>query len=228
MSIIKISLNEMRSDALKMSWLLAKRAAKRFGGSPAEYQGQCMKRAWCIVKNQYARITNMVFIRDVAEIFAANHTSVMDPNEIITGLSSMWLNSKMFEIENGWFRGYVFCIISKFFCDLDVNANLKIREPLKIRKIMVYNDIDDIALLNQVTDFAAVAQNMQPCYSLYLWQSYQNLISDFYKRFHLDTAQELTDRYLKQKYDYHEITFQELLRLENYARLIEKSIKSRL
>lgn len=42
----------MKKEIMKLAWKIAKRGAKRFGGSVAEYIAEAMKIAWSIVKSE--------------------------------------------------------------------------------------------------------------------------------------------------------------------------------
>lgn len=170
--LVNVSINDIRKDVMQYAWYLAKKAAARFGGKASDYVSNCVKKAWRRVKDKYYRVCAKMqlanYLADITEIYyATNRTRV---------LSWAFIRDNLYEKgvlpESGtmdMLEDYAFGLANKYVFKLNSVADCQIREPLDIRKRLIF-DYDDIVDVNRVA-LGVMCDNAAYCYGFggYSW-----------------------------------------------------------
>lgn len=153
-AIMKINMNEMRSDVMNLAWNFARVAANKFGGTAREYVNACVRRAWHVVKRDYERVSNEIFLATVCKLYEEDNNNTMSFNRIYALLQNQ-NDITMHMGVNSYFHGYVACIIQKTICTLDKNVNFVVKTPLEIRKALIDCGIESWSVIKQCVNSSA-------------------------------------------------------------------------
>lgn len=167
--MMNVNMKDVRKDVMQYAWYLAQKAANKFGGKAHEYVTGCVKKAWRRVKAKYYRVCSKVqlanYLAKIAELYRANKTRVLAWSVI---RNYLYIECILPEIHTmSMLEGYAVGYVMQYICKVNENADLQIREPLEIRKRVIF---DSISNENRVA-LAGMCDNAAMCYGYegYSW-----------------------------------------------------------
>ena len=232
-AMVTINTKEMKHDVMCVAWTLAKRAAKRFGGSPCEYVNGCVKSAWGIVKHDYERISRPVFVAFLAGLFNRCNKNVIDiPAFMDLIYKYSVIHSATLDTKNIYFHSVIWNIMLTYICKVTTGIQFEILEPLAMRRNLIEHDIDNDAIIEQCVNYSAMVTGHYEHYNSAFINGIMNHIEkciDECKAIdRIDDTVEMLISYVDCKYSYYEITCDEWKRFSAYIRGCSNVAKHRI
>lgn len=222
-AINKINMNEMRADVMHLAWDFARTAAVKFGGTAREYVNACVKRAWHVVKRDYERVNNEVFLTTVCKLFEEDYNTTMNYKRLFALLQnqndiSMHMNARYN------FYEFIYSVIYNTVCTV-VSGKIAILHPMEIRKNLIAMGVESSYIIKQCCDSAGFLFGMPEFDYEYREEIYSHIdkcidITKGISRMY-DTV-EMLRNYVETKRVYNEITEFEMYEfkkhIDNHAR----------
>lgn len=168
--MMNVSMKDVRKDVMQYAWYLAQKAANKFGGKAHEYVTGCVKKAWRQVKAKYYRVCAKIqlanYLTVITDVYhRTNNTRVLTWAFIRGELHEQGYLPEKHTMS--MLEGYAVGYAMQYICKVNANADLQIREPLDIRKRVIF---DSISNENRVA-LAGVCDNAAMCYGYegYSW-----------------------------------------------------------
>lgn len=232
-AIVTINSREIKHDVMCVAWTLAKRAAKRFGGSPCEYVNGCLKSAWGIVKHDYERISRPVFIAFLAGLFHRCNKNVIGIPafmELVHKYSV--IHSVTLDTKNIYFHSVIWNIMLTYLCKVTTNIEFEILEPLAMRKNIIEHGIDNDAVIEQCVNYSAMVTGHNEHYNSAfisgIFNHIETCIDECKAIDRINDTVVLLEDYVDTKYSWYQITCEEWKLFHAYIRGCATLAKDRI